>query len=150
MISPFSPTAPRGAGMTADAVTPLSQRLAAAAADLPAAKSDADEQARALLAALRRLPPPLTDSQQDRDAYIDAIARQLRDFQHPDGTVAFATLQQQSDALGIMLKEVDKKSPLHEGLMAVMVGTGNLQFQMTKWMQDTLLSDGTPQEFEDW
>ncbi|AUH51351.1 hypothetical protein CXB49_11260 [Chromobacterium sp. ATCC 53434] len=148
MIPPLSAPASSRASADADAVIPLSQLASAAAPSR--ASPDADTLAQAFLAAVRRLTPPASDSLQDRQAYSNDIARLLHDFQYTPGVTAFVTLQQQSDVLGLALAEVDKKSPLYEGLMAVMVGTGNLQYQMAKWMQDTLQSDGTPPEFEDW
>ncbi|OHX10817.1 hypothetical protein BI347_20125 [Chromobacterium sphagni] len=111
---------------------------------------DTDPKALAFLAALQQLPSAASDSQADRQAQIDAIAKLLRNFQHPANTTAFITLQEQGAILQRTLAKLGNDSPLHTPLMAVWVGTSNLQFQMSKWMQDVMLSDGTPPESNEW
>ena len=158
MISPLSAPSPYSASaLEPDAPISLQQRLAAAAAETPQTRPagkwpdyDTDPKAMAFLAALQQLPPALSDAQADKQAQIDAIAKLLRDFQYPTDSAAFVTLEDQSAILQRTLARLGESSPLHAPLMAVMLGTSNLQFQMKKWMQDIMLSDGSPREFEDW
>ncbi|MCD4485190.1 hypothetical protein LQR31_11950 [Chromobacterium vaccinii] len=139
----------------ADSIVPLYLRAAQAqqtdaAQERALAPGDA-AQAQALLAALKQLPAPASDSLADRKAYIAAIAQQLRDFKSPQGNArAFATLAQQKAVLKHLQNEVGGASPLYQPLTGVMLGTSNLQSQVNQWMQEVLLSDGTPPEFSDW
>ncbi|MBX9346868.1 hypothetical protein K5M36_07170 [Chromobacterium vaccinii] len=139
----------------ADSIVPLYLRAAqvqqtAAAQESALAPGDA-AQAQALLAALKQLPTPASDSLADRKAYIAAIARQLRDFKTPQGDArAFATLAQQRAVLQHIQNEIGDASPLYKPLTGVMLGASNLQSQVSQWMQEVLLSDGTPPEFSDW
>lgn len=139
----------------ADSIVPLYLRAAQAqqtdAAQKQALAPGDAAQAQALLAALKQLPAPASDSLADRKAYIAAIAQQLRDFKSPQGnTRAFATLAQQKAVLKHLQNEVGNASPLYQPLTGVMLGASNLQSQVNQWMQEVLLSDGTPPEFSDW
>ncbi|OQS10017.1 hypothetical protein B0T37_10230 [Chromobacterium violaceum] len=149
MLNPISAIGAQAFSQSGDGVQSLQQRVAVAADAASSASSASGAQLQAFLQAVRDLPPPLADSPQAKQEQIDAIARLLREFGE-GGQPAFPTLAQQLEVIDMALKEEGEASPLREPLMGVMVSLGNLQFQMDKWMQDTMLSDGKPEEFESW
>ncbi|WP_217591370.1 hypothetical protein [Burkholderia sp. GbtcB21] len=131
-----------------DTVIPLQQRLTEQVpARIPVRQDfNGDPRAHAFLYALRQLPSG--DSPKD---YADAVSRLLREFVDPEsGESAFVTLSDQTAILQYILAQIEPDDPLRAPLLATLIGTSNLQFQMTKWMQDVLLSNGSPKEFEDW
>ncbi|QND85703.1 Uncharacterized protein ChrSV_3477 [Chromobacterium vaccinii] len=141
-----------------NAIIPLQQRLADALPSSPASGSSAaaldavpDSQALALLAALRQLPPPASNTPADKQAHVNAIAKLLRQFKNTqNGTPAFITLEQQRAALQRALALTSPEEPLRAPLTTATMSAVNLQFQMKQWMQGVLLSDGTPPEFTNW
>ncbi|MCD4498771.1 hypothetical protein [Chromobacterium vaccinii] len=140
-----------------DAIVPLQQRLAdasptssAAAAPGTGPNAALDAQAIALLAALRQLPPPASNAPADKQAHINAIAKLLRQFKNSNGAPAFITLEQQRAALQRALALTSPEEPLRAPLTTATMSAVNLQFQMKQWMQDVMLSDGTPPEFQNW
>lgn len=135
-----------------DSIVPLAQRAYSAPASSPAIADkfglsfDSDPLARAFLDALRALPP--TD---DARSYADAVSQLMREFADPQtGKPAFVTLEQQSEILQRAMEQLTEDDPLKEPLLATLIGTINLQSEMTKWMQNICMSDGTPPEFEEW
>ncbi|WP_175743603.1 hypothetical protein [Burkholderia ambifaria] len=131
-----------------DAVIPLQQRLTEQVPAWMTVRQDFNEDplAQAFLDALRQLP-----SGDSPGAYADAVSRLLREFVDPEsGKSAFVTFSDQTTILHYVLAQIGSDDPLHAPLLATLIGTSNLQFQMTKWMQDVLLSNGSPKEFEDW
>ncbi|MBV8045289.1 type III secretion system effector protein OrgC [Pluralibacter sp.] len=114
--------------------------------DITPPVTDSDPLASAFLDSLLQLPP--TD---DPQAYAAAVSDAMRAFVDPKtGELAFTTLEQQTDILQRTLDKVGEDAPLSEPLAATLLGTTNLQFQMTKWMQDVVLSGGEVKEFEEW
>jgi|MedtruStandDraft_1076414.scaffolds.fasta_scaffold01553_8 hypothetical protein len=114
--------------------------------DITPPVTDSDPLASAFLDSLLQLPP--TD---DPQAYAAAVSDAMRTFVDPKtGELAFTTLEQQTDILQRTLETVGENAPLSEPLTATLLGTTNLQFQMTKWMQDVVLSGGEVKEFEEW
>ncbi|KWO09796.1 hypothetical protein [Burkholderia ubonensis] len=130
-----------------DAVIPLQQRLTEQVPTGMPVRQDFNDDplAQAFLDALKQLPSG--DSPRD---YADAVSRLLRDFIDPESESAFVTLGDQTAILHNILAQIGPDDPLHAPLLATLIGTSNLQFHMTKWMQDVLLSNGSPREFEDW
>ncbi|AXE31870.1 hypothetical protein DK842_19385 [Chromobacterium phragmitis] len=141
MLNPIAAANPAAAASSGGEVLPLSQRLAAHAAS--------EAQVQAFLQAARDVPQAIDDTPQARRDHIAALSRLLREFVD-NGQIAFPDLASQLDAIGQALKAEGKDSPLHASLMGVMVGLNNLQYQTEKWMQEVMLSDGAPQEFESW
>lgn len=142
------------AAQAGSTIVPLQQRLAeaqAGAGTLPAEPPTGpglgdDALAQAFLAALRTLPP----SDDPRD-YAAAVSQLMREFVDPaTGQPAFVTLEEQSAVLQRILAEIGPDDPLAQPVQATLIGTANLQSQMGKWMQDICMSDGTPEEFEEW
>lgn len=114
--------------------------------DITPPVADSDPLASAFLDSLLQLPP--TD---DPQAYAAAVSEAMRNFEDPNtGQLAFTTLEQQTNILQRTLEKVGGDAPLSEPLTATLLGTTNLQFQMTKWMQDVVLSGGEVKEFEEW
>ncbi|WP_199154775.1 hypothetical protein [Chromobacterium sp. ASV23] len=132
-------------------VVPLAQRLASAqplpaTSNQPGQDFDSDPLARAFLDALRTLPP--TD---DLRAYANAVSQLMREFVNPEtDEPAFITLEQQSDILQRAMAQLETDDPLSKPLQATLIGTSNLQTEMTKWMQNICMSDGNLEEFEEW
>lgn len=155
MIPSLTPASALPLAAQADStIVPLQQRLAeaqAGAAPLPADTPSApdfgdDPLAQAFLAALRTLPP--CDDPRD---YAAAVSQLMREFVDPaTGQPAFVTLEEQSGMLQRVLAEIGPDDPLAQPVQATLIGTANLQSQMSKWMQDICMSDGTPKEFEEW
>lgn len=155
-------------------IVPLQQRLLAAAQDVdgkapPTETPEADGSkpaepppfkwpdfqsdpvAVAFLAALRELPPPATDSQQDKQRYADAVGKLLGNFKDPaTGELAFTTLKQKNDMIQRTLEQIDAASPLHTALMTSLVGNIGVAGMMQQWMQEAIMSGGIPKEMEDW
>lgn len=174
MIPSLTPYAMGRAAAPGDDLIPLQQRLLAAAQDVDGAAPptetpetddakpveppphkwpdfQSDPVAIAFLAALRELPPPASDSQEDKQRYADAVGRLLRDFKDPaSGELAFRTLQEQNDMIQRTLEQLDAASPLHTALMTSLVSNIGIESMMTQWMQDAILSGGVPKEMEDW
>lgn len=116
------------------------------APDIAPSVADGDPLAGAFLESLLQLPPS-----DDPQAYAAAVSDAMRNFVDPKtGQLAFTTLEQQTDILQRTLAIVGEDDPLSEPLTATLLGTTNLQFQMTKWMQDVVLSGGEVKEFEEW
>ncbi|KVD81573.1 hypothetical protein [Burkholderia ubonensis] len=130
------------------AVIPLQQRVTeqVPAGMLVRQDFNDDPLAQAFLDALRQLPPG--DSPRD---YAGAVSRLLREFVDPkSGESAFVTLSDQTAILEYILAQIRSNDPLYAPLQATLIGTSNLHFQMTKWMQDVCMSNGSPKEFEEW
>ncbi|KVT58146.1 hypothetical protein [Burkholderia ubonensis] len=131
-----------------DAVTPLQQHLTQQApVGMPVRQEFSDDPlAQSFLNALRQLPSgdsPVNNA--------DAVSKLLREFVDPEsGESAFVTLSDQIAVLHNILAQIGPDDPLHAPLLITLIGTSNLQFEMTKWMQDVLLSNGSPKEFEEW
>ncbi|MCS3803549.1 hypothetical protein HNO92_001209 [Chromobacterium alkanivorans] len=174
MIPSLTPSALGRAAAAGDDLIPLQQRLLAAAQDADGAAPptetpetgdakpvdpppfkwpdfQSDPVAVAFLAALRGLPPPATDSQEDKQRYADAVGKLLRDFKDPaTGELAFTTLKQKNDMIQRTLEQIDKDSPLHTALLTSLVSNMGIGSMMTQWMQDAIMSGGVPKEMEDW
>ncbi|KMN83101.1 hypothetical protein VK98_05645 [Chromobacterium sp. LK11] len=100
---------------------------------------------------MRGLPPPATDSQEDKQRYADAVGKLLRDFKDPaTGELAFTTLKQKNDMIQRTLEQIDEHSPLHTALLTSLVSNMGIGSMMTQWMQDAIMSGGVPKEMEDW
>lgn len=83
--------------------------------------------------------------------YSDHISRLLYEMEDPvNGKKVFETFEKQKKALQSALESVDHNSMMGEGIMAVLLGVTNAESQMTKWMQDIVLSGGEIQEFGEW
>lgn len=83
--------------------------------------------------------------------YSEEISKLLYNMVNPStGDKAFKTFEEQKSALQNVLESVDDKSTLGEGVMAVLLGVVNSESQMTKWMQDIILSGGETEENNDW
>ncbi|BBG61909.1 hypothetical protein [Providencia rustigianii] len=83
--------------------------------------------------------------------YSDHISRLLYGMEDPaNGNKVFETFEKQKKALQSALESVDHSSMMGEGIMAVLLGVTNAESQMTKWMQDIVLSGGEIKEFEEW
>ncbi|EUD04250.1 type III secretion system effector protein OrgC family protein [Providencia alcalifaciens RIMD 1656011] len=67
-----------------------------------------------------------------------------------NGNKVFETFEKQKKALQSALESVDHNSMMGESIMAVLLGVTNAESQMTKWMQDIVLSGGEIKEFEEW
>lgn len=105
-----------------------------------------DPLACAFLETLLQLP-----ASDDPQTYADAVSELMGTFVDPNtGGLAFTTLDQQVEILQHTLEKVGTDAKLTEPLTITLLGTSNLQFQMTKWMQDVVLSGGKTKEFEDW
>lgn len=116
------------------------------ATDITPPATDNDPLVNAFLECLLQIPP--TD---DTQVYAAAASEAMRTFLDPKtGQLAFTTLEQQTDILQRTLEKVGEEAPLSEPLTATLLGTTNLRFQMTKWMQDVVLSGGEVKEFEEW
>lgn len=173
MIPSLTPSAIGRAAAAGDDIVPLQQRLLAAApnADDAAPPTDtpktddakpvepphkwpdfqSDPVAVAFLAALHGLPPPASDSQEDKQRYADAVGKLLRDFKNPaTGELAFTTLKQKNDMIQRTLEQIDENSPLHTALLTSLVSNMGIGSMMTQWMQDAIMSGGVPKEMEDW
>lgn len=101
---------------------------------------------RAFMEALLQLP-----ASADPQSYADAVSKLMHTFVDPKtGNLAFTTLDQQTEILQCALEKVGTDTKLNEPLVITLLGTSNLQFQMTKWMQDIVLSGGESNEFETW
>lgn len=108
--------------------------------------TDSDSLASAFLDSLLQLPPT-----EDPQTYAAAVSDAMRTFVDPKtGELAFTTLEQQTDILQRTLEKVGGNVPLSEPLAATLLNTTNLHFQMTKWMQDVVLSGGEVKEFDEW
>lgn len=84
-------------------------------------------------------------------SYSDAVNELMCTFVDPKtGKLAFTTWEQQTEILQRTLEKVGTDAKLTEPLTTTLLGTNNLQFQMTKWMQDIAWSGGKTKEFEDW
>ncbi|HHE6471362.1 TPA: hypothetical protein ACPFI9_003979 [Providencia rettgeri] len=83
--------------------------------------------------------------------YSDEISKLLYNIEDSStGDKAFKTFDSQKNALQRVLESVDDKSMVGEGVMAVLLGVVNAESQMTKWMQDIILSGGAIEEYNDW
>lgn len=83
--------------------------------------------------------------------YSEEISKLLYNMVNPStGEKAFKTFEEQKSALQSVLESVDDKSTVGEGVMAVLLGVVNAESQMTKWMQDIILSGGETEEYNDW
>ncbi|WNI88046.1 type III secretion system effector protein OrgC [Citrobacter portucalensis] len=81
----------------------------------------------------------------------DAVSRLLNEHKDISGKEpAFKSLEQQVGVLQSALATENIGSALHEGLSIVLLGVTNLQYQMTTWMQDIVLSGGQAKESEEW
>ncbi|KVO99427.1 hypothetical protein [Burkholderia ubonensis] len=130
------------------AVIPLQQRVTEQVpAGMPMRQDfNGSPLAQAFLDALRQLPAG--DSSRD---YADTVSRLLREFVDPkSGESAFVTLSDQTAILEYILAKVGSDDPLYAPLQATLIGTSNLHFQMTKWMQDVCISNGSHKEFDEW
>lgn len=174
MIPSLPPSALGRAAAAGDDLIPLQQRLLAAAQDADGAPPptetpeaddakpveppphkwpdfESDPVAVAFLAALRELPPPASDSQEDKQRYADAVGKLLGEFKDPaTGEQAFTTLKQKNDMIQRTLEQIDAASPLHTALMTSLVGNIGVAGMMQQWMQDAIMSGGVPKEMEDW
>jgi hypothetical protein len=133
-------------------VVPLAQRLPGSAApyNLPASVAE-NPLLPVLLAQLHQIHLPNPASPENKKAYTTAIADCIRSFTSPEsGEAAFITLEEQTAIIQKALEQTAEDTNLYESLKAVLLGTSNLQFEMNKWMQNILISDGTPEEFADW
>ncbi|HID7510662.1 TPA: hypothetical protein ACXHW4_004577 [Enterobacter hormaechei] len=116
------------------------------APDITPPAADNDPLVNTFLECLLQIPP--TD---DPQAYAAKVSEAMRIFLDPKtGQLAFTTLEQQTDILQRTLEKVGEDTPLSEPLTATLHGTSNLQFQMTTWIQDVVLSGGEVKEFEQW
>lgn len=157
MISQLTTIAAPQLSTATEEVIPLIERIpqhdltvstTADSAELPEAAPDVNEDllTYAFLDELWRLPP--SDSPRE---YANAVSQLMRDFVAPKTQQrAFVTLEQQLALLERTLSEVGDDSMLTEPLTAVLLGTANVSLEMTKWMQDTVLSGGEVTEFEEW
>ncbi|OXJ21378.1 type III secretion system effector protein OrgC [Burkholderia sp. HI2714] len=130
------------------AVIPLQQRVTEQVPARTPVRQDFNDEplAQAFLDALRQLP--VGSSSRD---YAGAVSRLLREFVDPKSNKrAFATLSDQTAILQCILAKVGLDDQLYAPLQATLIGTSNLDFQMTKWMQDVCMSNGSPKEFEEW
>ncbi|WP_279205335.1 hypothetical protein [Obesumbacterium proteus] len=108
---------------------------------------DSDPTAAAFLNALWQIP----SSGDNPQLYADEVSQLMRNFVDPEtGELAFTTLEQQTEILQRTLENVGTNADLRTALSTTLCGTANLQFQMTKWMQDIVLSNGEIKEFEEW
>ncbi|KAB7715284.1 hypothetical protein GBN32_00840 [Plesiomonas shigelloides] len=157
MISPITTIAATQHSTATENVIPLSERipqhaLAVSATEesteLPEAAPDINEDllTHAFLDELRQLAPS-----EDPREYANAVSQLMRDFVDPTTQQrAFVTLEQQLALLQRTLAEVGDDPTLTKPLTTVMLGTANVKLEMTKWMQDTVLSGGEITEFEEW
>lgn len=107
---------------------------------------DSEPLVSAFLEDLLQLPPA-----NDPLSYASGVSELMRTFLDPKtGKLAFSTLEQQTEILQRTLDKVGNDASLSEPLTTTLLGTTNLQFQMTKWMQDVVLSGGEIKESEDW
>ncbi|PRP71105.1 hypothetical protein BUE93_08485 [Chromobacterium amazonense] len=133
-------------------IVPLQQRLVTAPisrgtlSEGLATVEDVDEDplARAFLEALRELAS-------STDPNATAIGQLIRKFVDPaTDQLAFVKLEEQVAILQYVLCKIGPDDPLSQPVQATLMGTANIQLEITKWMQDICMSDGTPKEFEEW
>ncbi|UTH74120.1 hypothetical protein [Chromobacterium sp. IIBBL 290-4] len=134
-------------------VTPLELRLSGdgPAVDDASAQDKTEALLSPFLAALRQSPELANPRGQSLQMRANAVSNALRQCRAaPDQPPACATVEQQQALLRRALKQTAQDDPLRAPLNTALMNAVNLQSQMKQWMQDVMLSDGTPPEMQDW
>lgn len=134
-------------------VVSLQHRLsgAAAAVNDPSAQDKTEALLSPFLDALRQSPVLANPKGQPLQARANAVSNLLRQCRAaPDQPPACATVEQQQALLRRALQQTSLEDPLRAPLNTALMNAVNLQFQLKQWMQDVMLSDGTPPEMQDW